>query len=79
MTSLRKAINQHCKSCTYDPAAPGTWRQQVNGCSVELCSLWDVRAKPSYSISCQSISEIDAKLADSQERRRGYAIRAPKQ
>ena len=27
--SLRKAIDQKCKDCTYDSTAPGTWRQQV--------------------------------------------------
>lgn len=43
--SLRQAINAKCKDCTYDPVAPGTWRQQVTLCSVTVCPLWPVRPK----------------------------------
>ena len=42
MASLRKRINQHCKSCIYDPYAPGTWRQQVTLCAAKECSLYPV-------------------------------------
>ena len=28
--SLRRRINQNCKSCVYDPSAAGTWRQQIS-------------------------------------------------
>lgn len=41
--SLRKAINDNCKECTYDDAEPGTWRQQVENCTVTSCKLWPVR------------------------------------
>jgi hypothetical protein len=44
--SLRKAINAHCKSCCYDPtpkAGLGTWREQVEACTVTSCSLYPVR------------------------------------
>lgn len=42
--SLRKSINEHCKSCTYDPhSGMGTWRQQVEACTVTKCNLWPVR------------------------------------
>ena len=41
--SLRKCINDHCKSCIHDPAQPGTWRQQVALCSVTGCPLYPVR------------------------------------
>ena len=41
--SLRKAINDHCKGCVYDPANGGTWRQQVERCTVTLCPLYPVR------------------------------------
>jgi len=44
--SLRKAINQMCKSCIYDPLSAGTWRQQAFLCSVKSCPLWTHRAKP---------------------------------
>ncbi len=42
--SLRKAINEKCKDCIYDPLSGlGNWRQQVAGCTSEDCSLWPVR------------------------------------
>ena len=41
--SLRKCIDQNCKSCVYDPKAAGTWRQQVALCSVTSCALYPVR------------------------------------
>jgi len=41
--SLRKAIDDKCKSCIYDPLAAGTWRQQVTLCSVTSCPLFPVR------------------------------------
>jgi hypothetical protein len=50
MASLRKRIDQHCKSCIYDSLAPGTWRQQVTLCSVKSCPFHDVRPKTGYPI-----------------------------
>ena len=50
MPKLRKKIDQHCKSCTYDPLAAGSWRQQVTLCSVKSCAFHDVRPKTSYPI-----------------------------
>ena len=41
--SLRQAINDNCKTCIYDAAAAGTWRQQVTLCSVTGCDLYPVR------------------------------------
>lgn len=42
--SLRKAIDLHCKVCTFDSQAGlGNWRQQVQGCTVMSCPLHDVR------------------------------------
>lgn len=42
--SLRAAINQHCKSCIHDPkAGTGSWRQQVEACTVKKCALYPVR------------------------------------
>ena len=40
--SLRKAINQMCKSCIHDPLSPGSWRQHVFLCSAKSCPLWDI-------------------------------------
>jgi len=41
--SLRKVINAKCKDCIYDNLAAGTWRQQVELCSVYSCPIWPVR------------------------------------
>lgn len=43
MASLKKCIEAKCKDCTYDQAAPGTWREQVENCTVKSCALWEVR------------------------------------
>lgn len=44
MASLKKAIEAKCKDCIYDPACPGTWREQVEQCNSEKsCPLWPVR------------------------------------
>lgn len=48
--SLRKAVNQNCKDCTYDDLAKGTWRQQVSLCSVNKCALWPHRPKTTRPI-----------------------------
>ena len=43
--SLRKAINDMCKSCIYDPEniGAGTWRKQVEDCPCVDCPLYPVR------------------------------------
>lgn len=41
--SLRKAINDMCKSCIYDEFGQGNWRQQVTACTVTTCPLYPVR------------------------------------
>jgi hypothetical protein len=43
--SLRKAINNKCKDCIYDPSATGcgSWLQQITDCTDKTCSLWKVR------------------------------------
>lgn len=43
--SLREAIDNKCRSCIYDPAAPGRWRQQVEACTVTACPLFAVRPR----------------------------------
>ena len=45
--SMRKAINDKCKSCGHDDHAPGTWREQIAQCSVISCALWSLRPAPS--------------------------------
>lgn len=41
--SLRKAIDENCKECIYDPLAGGSWRKQVTLCTVNKCPLYPVR------------------------------------
>jgi hypothetical protein len=41
---LRKSINDKCKQCIYHSTNEGgSWRQQVEACTVKSCGLWDVR------------------------------------
>ena len=48
MISLRKAINEKCKDCIFDPqCGGGTWRAQVAQCSARNCPLWPIRPAPS--------------------------------
>ncbi len=49
--SLKKCVEEHCKSCTYDQFAPGSWRAQVENCSVFTCKLWPVRPITMESIN----------------------------
>jgi hypothetical protein len=64
MPSLRKRINQHCKSCVYDQNAAGTWRQQVTLCSVKSCALYDVRPKSTRPIPESVLSYYEASLGE---------------
>ena len=43
--SMRAAINAYCRDCTYDDAfkGGGTWRAQVEACTVTKCALYDFR------------------------------------
>lgn len=45
MSSLRRLINENCKSCIYDKEANGSWRRQVENCTVNKCAFWLVRPK----------------------------------
>lgn len=64
--SLRKAINQKCKDCIYDPIAPGTWRQQVALCTAKSCPLWGVRAKPASPMPESTLRGYEVDLANAQ-------------
>ena len=62
MASLKKAISDKCKDCTYDQCAPGTWREQVEACTVKSCALWPVRPISTASITAarkQKGNEMD--------------------
>jgi len=42
--SMRKAINDKCKDCIWDPLSGlGNWRQQVQGCTSVDCPLYPLR------------------------------------
>lgn len=49
--SLRKAINDMCSACIYDPEAEGTWRQQVGDCTSKGCPLYPYRPQPKKTAS----------------------------
>ena len=44
--SPRQRIAAPCRSCGADPAAPGSWRQQIGLCPVSECALWPLRPLP---------------------------------
>jgi prophage regulatory protein len=44
--SFRTAINAKCKDCIYDPKEKGTWRKQVEHCTITTCSLHTIRPLP---------------------------------
>lgn len=43
--SMRRAINEMCMECTYDPKfrGGGTWREQTGACAITKCPLWEFR------------------------------------
>lgn len=43
MASLKAAIREKCKDCSYDRCAPGTYLQQIEACTIKSCALWPVR------------------------------------
>ena len=56
--SLRKAINQQCKDCIYDPhGGYGNWRQQVEACTCPSCSLFPVRPTSSPKKDKEAVTE----------------------
>lgn len=57
--SMRRAINDKCKDCIYDKEAPGTWRQQVEACTIKSCSLWVYRPKSASRQKDAAITESE--------------------
>lgn len=43
---LRKAVDEACKACIFDPLAEGTWRRQVFECTAKNCPLYNYRPTP---------------------------------
>jgi len=47
MASLRKAINEKCKECIYDPVGgTGSHLAQIKACTSYSCPLYPVRPMP---------------------------------
>ena len=40
---LYRAVDLNCKNCIYDPLAGGTWREQVERCTVKTCAMFFFR------------------------------------
>ncbi len=55
--SLRKAINDKCRSCIYDDANVGSWLVQVTLCSCRDCPLYEVRPVTKSPISKGTLKE----------------------
>lgn len=75
--SLRKAINENCRDCIYDPEVAGSAATQIELCSAYRCKMWVVRPVRSvanrelvgYTESVReyfnlSDEQIQARLAD---------------
>ena len=59
MKSMRKAINEKCKECIYDPMpGNGTWRQQVEACTSKSCPLYEFRPKSEGKSSQNDENEV---------------------
>ena len=43
--SAQKAIHNYCKGCIYDPLDKGTWRDQVERCTITHCELFEHRPR----------------------------------
>lgn len=62
--SLRKAINDKCKSCIFDPLAAGNWKQQAHLCSCYDCPLWPVRPRSSAKLPESVLQYYEVKPDD---------------
>lgn len=41
----QEAINKNCRDCVYDETCNGSWREQIEGCEITTCALYDFRPK----------------------------------
>lgn len=44
--SRKKAIDEKCKECIYDPSEAGSWRKQIENCTSYTCPLYEYRPVP---------------------------------
>lgn len=55
----QQAINANCKDCLYDKAEQGTWRMQVEACTIKTCPFYSYRPLPNLSNAApQSQNEV---------------------
>ena len=43
MATRKEAIDAYCKECGYDDLSQGTWRKQIEECTVTHCPLFEWR------------------------------------
>jgi hypothetical protein len=56
--SMRKAINDFCKECSYDPfSAQGTWRQQVE-------AVWVAGVERCAEMTDRELAQLEQQLMD---------------
>lgn len=60
MASLKKCVENMCKSCSYDPTQSGSWRSQTENCSVKKCPLWEVRPVTMETVLARRANKSDA-------------------
>lgn len=65
-TSPRKAIASYCKSCIYDSKCSGSWRAQVEQCTILTCELYDHRPLSLQTSRLQKESHL-ASLAPAEQ------------
>lgn len=71
-SDLQQAINAHCKGCIYDSLQPGTWRQQVENCTVTKCELYTYRPITEKTTSEIKQAKFDSLDIQEQQRIREY-------
>jgi len=73
--SFRKAINDKCKDCIFDPSNElGTWRQQVYLCTISSCPLWAFRPHPRTQNAITQANEYANKVTNCHEQH-GHGIK----
>ena len=79
--SLRKAIDNMCKDCSYDKYDKGTWRQQIAACIINDCPLHKVRPVGDHNNSTYLTTDLlnywEIKPEELDERARSILKDAP--
>lgn len=62
-TGLRPRVNSNCVTCTYDECSPGTWRHQIESCTVKTCAFWPIRPRTCKSTARYTPTEGGLELS----------------